>query len=237
MPDQLWNLKHCKLFQELLPEEIALLESQSRMRTFPARSPIYLPSERTDAVFLVAEGVVKVSSLRSDGKESILAFIDRGELFGELALIDNSLQEEFVEAVTRATIVMIPADTVRQLLARRSDLALAITKLVGVRRQRIERRLKNLLFQSSRERLIHLLLDLEEQFGMESDDGVQIRLKLSHQDLANLIGTTRETVTGILGDLRKEKLIESRRCKISLTNPTGQVRAARAQTQVGLSGR
>lgn len=219
MPDQLWHLKHCKMFQRLTPGEIGRLESHSRTQTYPAGSPIYLPSERADAVYLVANGVVKVSSLSPDGKESILAFIDQGELFGELALIDPGPREEFVEAVTRCTIVMIPADTVRQLLNQRSDLALAITKLVGLRRQRIERRLRNLLFQSSRERLIHLLLDLEEQFGLETEDAVHIRLKLSHQDLANLIGTTRETVTGILGDLRNEKLIESRRCKISLINP------------------
>lgn len=219
MPDQLWHIKHCKMFQRLTTDELGHLETQSRTRTYPARSPIYLPSEQADAVYLVADGVVKVSSLSPDGKESILAFIDQGELFGELALIDPGPRDEFVEAVTRCTIVMIPAQLVRQLLSLRSDLALAVTKLVGLRRQRIERRLKNLLFQSSRERLIHLLLDLEEQFGLESDNGVQIRLKLSHQDLANLIGTTRETVTGILGDLRNEKLIDARRCKISLIQP------------------
>ena len=219
MPDQLWHIKHCQMFQRLTPNEIGRLESHSRTRTYPAGSAIYLPSERADAVYLVADGVVKVSSLSPDGKESILAFIDQGELFGELALIDAGPREEFVEAVTRCSIVMIPADTVRQLLSQRSDLALAVTKLVGLRRQRIERRLRNLLFQSSRERLTHLLLDLEEQFGSETNEGVLIRLKLSHQDLANLIGTTRETVTGILGDLRNEKLIEARRCKITLINP------------------
>lgn len=219
MPDQLWRLKSCELFQKLTPEEISHLESHSRMKVYPSKSPIYLPSDSADTVFLVVDGVVKVSSLSPDGKQSILAFIDRGELFGELALIDSGPRDEFVEAVGRTTIVMMPAGIVRQLIARRSDLALAVTKLVGLRRQRIERRVKNLLFQSSRERLIHLLLDLEEQFGMETDQGVQIRLKLSHQDLANLIGTTRETVTGILGDLRNEKLIEARRCKLTLLSP------------------
>ena len=122
---------------------------------------------------------------------------------------------------------MIPASLLQELLAGRSELALPITKLVGLRRQRIERRLKNLLFQSSRERLVHLLLDLEEQFGRETHEGVQLRLKLSHQDLANLIGTTRETVTGIMGDLKSEGLVQCQRCQIMLTHPARMARIVR----------
>ncbi len=219
MADRLWHLKNCELFRKLSPEETAYIESNSFSRTYPARSSVYLPNENADAVFLVADGMVKVSSLGSDGKESILTFIGQGEVFGELALIDVGCRDELVEAVSRTTVVMIPAEIIHRVIARRSDLALAVTKLVGLRRQRIERRLKNLLFQSSRERLIHLLLDLEEQFGQETTDGIQLRLKLSHQDMANLIGTTRETVTGILGDLRNEKLVQCQRCKVVLTQP------------------
>jgi CRP-like cAMP-binding protein len=218
MSETLWHLKHCDLFQQLTPEEFARLESRSRFRTYPARSPIYLPEEKADSIFLVAEGLVKVSNLSPDGKESILAFIEPGEIFGELALLDIRKRDEFVEAVNRTTVVMIPADEFQRIISIRADVSLAITKLVGMRRQRIERRLKNLLFQSTRDRLIHLLLDLEEQFGQDTPEGVRLRIKLSHQDLGNLIGATRETVTSLLGQLRVEGSIEYKRCKIVLKN-------------------
>lgn len=241
MADKLWHLKNCELFQKLSPEETAFIERNSFTLTYPARSSIYLPNDSADAVFLVAEGVVKVSRLSPDGKESILTFIDEGEVFGELALIDLGCREELVEAVSCTTVVMIPAEIVQRVVAQRSDLALAVTKLVGLRRQRIERRLKNLLFQSCRERLIHLLLDLEEQFGHETAEGVQLRLRLSHQDMANLIGTTRETVTGILGDLRNEKLVQCQRCKVLLAQPVrlakcvNRIRSSKPPTSAPIS--
>lgn len=219
MPEKIWHLKNCDLFGSLLPAQIGRLERRSRSRTFPARSPIYLPSEKADSVFLLAKGLVKVCHLTADGKQSILAFIEPGELFGELAIFEGERRDEYVEAVEAATVVMIPADELQQLMAERHDVAMGITKMVGLRRHRIERRLKNLLFLSSRDRLIHLLLDLAEQFGSSADDGIRLRVKLAHQELANLMGSTRETVTILLGQLKTEGFIDIGRRKIVLIEP------------------
>lgn len=219
MPEKLWHIKSCELFGHLSTEQLDRLESRSRSRTFPARSPIYLPSEKADSVFLLAKGLVKVCHLTVDGKESILAFVEPGELFGELAIFDGEERDEYVEAVEPSTVVMIPAEPLQQLIAQSADVSLGITKMVGLRRHRIERRLRNLLFLSNRDRLVHLLLDLAEQFGLHTDDGIQLRIKLSHQELGNLIGSTRETVTVILGQLKAERSVEGGRRKIVLTNP------------------
>jgi CRP-like cAMP-binding protein len=178
-----------------------------------------LPAEKADSVFLLAKGLAKVSHLTSDGKESTLAFVEAGELFGELALFDGEQRDEFVEAIEPTTVVMIPNEEMQHLMTERADVALGITKLIGLRRQRIERRLKNLLFLPNRERLVHLLIDLAEQFGLHTDDGIRLRVKLSHQDMANLIGSTRETVTVILGQLKSEGSVAGGRRKIVLTNP------------------
>jgi hypothetical protein len=83
--------------------------------------------------------------------------------------------------------------------------------MIGLRRHRIERRLKNLLFLPNRDRLVNLLLDLAEQFGAHDNDGIRLRIKLSHQELGNLIGSTRETVTVLLGQLRSEGSVEGGR--------------------------
>jgi CRP-like cAMP-binding protein len=91
---------------------------------------------------------------------------------------------------------------------------------MGLRRQRVERRLKSLLFRSNRERLIYLLLELAEKYGRTNPDGLLIGIKLSHQELANMIGSTRETVTVLLGELQSEGLLAIQRRQVILRNPT-----------------
>lgn len=205
--ERLWYIKHCRLFEQLTPDQTNRLERAARLRTFPKNASVYLPSDAADGVFLLAEGRVKLCSLTSEGKEAILAFIDAGELFGELALLGETQREEHASTVLPSTIILLPRNEVEEIMAESARLSLGVSKLVGWRRKRIERRLKNLLFRSNRERLCHLLLDLVEQYGRRTDDGVLITIKLSHQDLASIIGSTRETVTVLLGELQLDRLI------------------------------
>jgi CRP/FNR family cyclic AMP-dependent transcriptional regulator len=219
MSEKLWYLKRCDLFERLTPDELRRVELASRARAFPRNSPIYLPADETDSVFLLASGRAQICHIHSDGKQSILAFIDPGELFGELALFEPGQREEYAEAAEPSTVVMIPGDEMRRLMAAHPDVTLGITKLIGLRRRRIERRLKNLLFLSNRERITHLLLELAEQYGRRTPEGVQLGIRLSHQELANVVGSTRETVTVILGELQNEGLIAVGRRKVTLLRP------------------
>jgi len=143
------------------------------------------------------------------------------ELFGETAIFDSDARDGHVEAVAPSTVVMIPAEEMRHLMAEGADVALSITKMVGLYRHRIERRLGSLLFLSYRERLVQLLLDLADQFGCrrDEDDGIRLRIKLSHQELARLIGSRRETVTVILGQLKAEGSVYGGRRRVVLMNP------------------
>ncbi len=218
MSQRLWYLKSCDLFQQLSPEQLTALESRCRVRKCPRGTPIYLPSDHADGVMLLAEGRVKIGSFTEEGKQTILAFIEPGEIFGELSLMGTLEREEYAEAVEKSTIVLLSNEVIQRLLLENPSVSLGVTKLFGLRRQRIERRLKYLLFRSNRERLIHLLLELAEQYGMEVDGGVQLRIKLSHQDLASIIGSTRETVTVVLGELQTEGCLQLGRRKIVLTD-------------------
>jgi len=164
--------------------------------------------------------MAKICNLTNDGKQSILAFVEPGELFGELAVFERETREEYVETVEASTVVMIPTGELQDLVAQNHDAAISLTKMIGLRRHRIERRLKNLLFLSNRERLVHLLLDLAEQFGIDSDEGIRLRIHLAHQEIANLMGSTRETVTILLGQLKDEGLIEVGRKRIVLLDPS-----------------
>lgn len=229
MNEKMWCIKRCNLFSQLSPVEIQQLESRSRSRAYSAGNPIYLPTEKADSVFILASGMVKVCHLTPEGKEVILAFIEPGELFGELAIFGGQVRDEYVEAVKKSTVVMIPAEEIDQLMNNRAEVTVGITKMIGLRRQRIERRLKNLLFMSNRERIIHLLLDLAQQFGWEADEGIRLRVSLSHQDLASLIGSTRESVTVTLNQLKAEGSIEMGRRKIVLIKPNRLARSVNRQ--------
>ena len=229
MAEKMWCLKRCGLFSRLAPDQIQRIELRSRSRSYSAHSPIYLPTQKADSVFVLTSGLVKVCHLTPEGKELILAFVEPGELFGELAIFSGHARDEYVEAVSQSTVVMIPVEEMDLLMSERADVAMGITKIIGLRRQRIERRLKNLLFKSNRERLIHLLLDLAQQFGWEADDGIHLRVRLSHQDLASLIGSTRESVTVLLNQLKSEGTIHNGRRKVVLTNPARLARSVNRQ--------
>jgi CRP/FNR family cyclic AMP-dependent transcriptional regulator len=214
MESKLWYLKHCDLFERLTPAQAARLERHALMRTFKRHAIIYSPTEPGQSVLVLARGRVKIKDVTPDGKETILAFIEEGELFGELAVLDDQRRDEYAEAVEPSQVLVIPRADLLWLIRQRPDVALSITKLVGWRRRRIENRLRNVLFLSSRERMVRMLLELVESHGEWHGSKCEITLPLSHQDLAGLIGVTRETATLVLGRLRRERLIGVRRRRI-----------------------
>jgi len=218
MAERIWYLKRCSLFQPVDAAQIAQLEPQCRIRTFSRGSLVYAPRDAADGLLLLASGRVKIYTITDDGKEAILALIEPGEVFGELAVIDGGAREDYAEACEKADVVFIPVDAAKELMDANHRVSLAITKLIGLRRRRLERRLKNLLFRSTRQRVVHALLDLAEQYGRVSPEGVKLQVRLSHQELANLIGATRESVTLVLGELQLEKCLRVARRRIVLTD-------------------
>lgn len=217
MEDRLWFLKRCPLLERLSDAQIARLESVSRVRQQPRGGIVFSPGEASESVLLVAAGRVKLYHITADGKQAVLALIDPGELFGELSMLDGAPREEFAEAMEPTTLVAIPSDVFRSLMAELPELTLGVTRLVGLRRRRIERRLKSLLFRSNRDRLVSLLVELAEKYGRRTPDGVELGVRLSHQDLASIIGSTRETVTVTLGELQQEGALLIRRRRIIVT--------------------
>jgi CRP-like cAMP-binding protein len=218
MSETIWFLKRCPLFEGLTPAQRRRLEGRAVLRTFRRGEIIYFPTEPGRSVLLLARGRVKIRSVTPEGKETILAFIDEGELFGELALLDEQPRNEYAEAVGEARVIALLREDLLWLMAQRPDVALSLTRLVGLRRRRIENRLRNLLFRPTRERLLSLLQELLEFHGRPAGSAWEIGLRLSHQELANLIGATRETVTLALGQFQREGLIRVHRRLITVVD-------------------
>ncbi|MEX2139437.1 MAG: Crp/Fnr family transcriptional regulator [Pirellulales bacterium] len=223
MAEKLWFLKHSKLLSSLSEDELQTLERNAVVRTFEKHQMVYLPSEPGRTVLVVLRGRVKLKDVTPDGKETILAFLDEGELFGELSLFDEAPRSEFAEAVEQSDVLALRCDDLQRLMEQKPELILQLTKLVGLRRRRIETRLRNLLFRTSRERVAHLLVELVESHGQKSGEAWDIRLPLSHQDLAGLVGATRESVTLALGHLQLDRLIRVSRRHIRVLNLRGLI--------------
>jgi len=221
----IWHVRNCSLFEKLSNEQLASLEGGARTKSFAKGTTIYFPQDEADAVFLLVSGRVRLGSATPDGKLAILGFIEAGELFGELSLVDVSQREERSEAVRNSVVVVLPTKILCEIMDESPSLAIGVTKLIGFRRKRVERRLKSLLFRSNRERLIALLLDLSEQYGKTipgpvTKGAVHLDIKLSHQDLANIIGATREAVTITLGEMQQQGLLTIQRQSIILKDIT-----------------
>lgn len=218
MDEKIWFLKRPELFERLSPAERGKLERRAAVRSFRRGEIIYFPTDPGQSVLVLARGLVKLKALSPEGKETILAFIEEGELFGELALVDEEPRDEYAEAAADSRVIAIPRGDLLALMEQRSDIALYVTRLVGFRRRRIENRLRNLLFRSLRERIAALLLELIDAHGEQQGAAWEIRLRLSHQELASLIGATREAVTATLSHLQAEGMIQAMRRRIRILN-------------------
>lgn len=218
MNEKHWYLKQCSVFAHLTPEQIAEIEPSCFCREFVRGEMVYLPNDMGDSALLLARGRVRIYHVTNEGKQALLGFIETGELFGELSAFDGSQRNEYAETTEKSLVVLLPRQVMHQVMAQNPSVSMKLTRLFGLRLRRVERRLKSLLFRSSRERLVHLLLELAEQYGTRDPDGVVIKQKISHQDMASIIGATRETVTITLGELQAEGVVEINQRRITLRN-------------------
>lgn len=228
MPAQtkLWYLQHFRLLDALGPSQMRTIEQMTRMSEVKRRQRIYLPGDPSDQIFLLKRGVVKIATLAPDGRELILAFLYPGDIFGELAVVDDSPRDHLAEAYEDAVICAMDRALFLQMIRESPELGYRVTKIMGLRLRTFKIRVEQLLYKSSHARVAHTLLDLADQYGVADAAGTLIPLRLSQRDLANLVGLTRETVNMVLQDFRQRGLLEADRRSIRIKN-AGALRAVR----------
>ena len=184
------------------------LATAVEIREIPRRQVIYLPGDPGDRVFFINGGRVKCSKVTRDGKELTLAYRGAGQLFGELCIIDGTPRDEMAEAMKNAIITEVPRELFTALLQTDNKLCFSFACIIGERRRQIETKLEHLVFRDVQAKLAALLLELGEEYGVECEDGLQIGLKITHQEMANLIGSTRETISLTLAQFKKKGLLD-----------------------------
>ena len=218
-PSKLWYLKHIKLFAGLSQAELQEMERITRMQEIKKKQPIYLPGDPANTVYLLKKGRVKIVSSAPSGKEVTFEILDSGEIFGLLETLDDSPRETLAEALDDALICAIRREDFDRYLREHPDMTVKLTKLIGLRLRKIQNRVEDLVFRDVPARLAHLLLGLSKSAGAPDGAGIRLQAKLTHQEMANLIGCSRETVSTILGQFREQGLIRIDGRTIIVLNP------------------
>jgi CRP-like cAMP-binding protein len=138
MDKKFWYLKDCSLFQCLTEEQVRRLESRAKSREFKRGTLIYAPSDLGDCVLVLTSGRVKIFHNTQDGKQAVLALIDPGELFGELALVEHGQREEYAESMEVSTVVVIPSEEIQRLMDEHPKLSLGLEQALGSARATVQ---------------------------------------------------------------------------------------------------
>jgi CRP/FNR family transcriptional regulator len=208
------------MLADLQERDFELLEHVSQSHDVRRRAVLWEPGAHASSVWFVRSGIVKLSKESEEGRELTLGFFTKDQLFGELAVVSDAPHDTRCEAYEDALLLEVPKDDFVRVMMRAPGLALRLVRLVGERRQRLENRVESLLFKSAHARLAGLFLDLAQDFGVRDSRGVIVNLKLTHREIASLIGATRETVSFAILDLRRDKLVETEGKRVILLDLT-----------------
>lgn len=204
------------IFQDLGEHERAQVERQISYATYPAGQLFYSPDEQGEALFVLREGRVRLYKLSPEGRALTLALLEPVAMFGEMTLIGQWLHDSFAESMTECLIGTLDREELRSILVQHPAVALRFMELMGRRLRVVENKLADIAFKSVPQRLASVLLNLAQN----DDDAVIAPFvpRYTHQQLAEMIGSYRETVTKAMGEFRDNGIIRIDNDLIYLTN-------------------
>ena len=197
------------LFSQLEPAELERVTEISRERTYPRNSVILFEDDPGDALYVVAEGQVKVVLIGEDGREVILSVLGEGEFFGEMALIDDEPRSAHVIAMEDSTLLVLRREDFQGILKQTPSIALALLRELSRRLRRVDEKVGSLVLLDVNGRVAHLLLDLADEAASN-----RITRRLTHHTIAQMIGSSRETVSRTMRELVDKGYIEVSRREI-----------------------
>jgi len=203
-----WYLEKFDFTQKLCKEEKIHLEKAMVMKNVNKDTVLHFPEMIEDYIYFLKEGFVKIVHIDESGEEQIKYVLTPGNIFGELSLLDNKEDpNDYAVAMDNCVICFMSAIELKGMMEKNNDLSIRINKLVGLRIKRIERKLENLIFKDAKTRIIEFLIDLAKEFGKQEGTKISVRSFLSHEEIAKITTTSRQTVTTILNELKVKGLI------------------------------
>lgn len=196
-------------------EGIEPLLARGEREQVPARETIYYPGTPSTSVYFVEVGKVKISRTSSSGKRIILDIRAAGEMFGEMALVGEQRRQHHAEAMEDSTLIVVPKLRFQNWLRGRPDVMYQLLQLFGLRIRALEELVGDMAFCDIRTRLARQLLRLSYKYGIKIRDGIFLDFEhLTHKDLAEMIGSSRENTTMALNLFARKGILSKRRYHI-----------------------
>jgi CRP/FNR family cyclic AMP-dependent transcriptional regulator len=212
---KLWYLQRFKLIDALDDAQRRLLEETTRMQEVRRGQRIYQPGDASEHMFLVKAGTIRIAAFDPSNREVLLGFRHPGDVFGELALLDDS-PRDLAKAHEDSLICALRRDVVVRLARESPDVAFRVLTIMGRRIRQFRGRIEQLSYKSAAARIARALMDLADEHGVQDARGTVIAFKLSQGDLASLVGLTRETINAVLHRWQKKGVVEVDRRAIRL---------------------
>jgi CRP/FNR family transcriptional regulator, cyclic AMP receptor protein len=219
-------LARTPLFAALDAESAASLEATLTKRTLARGHVVFSEGDDGDRLFVILDGKVKISRAATDGRENLLVVLGAAEMFGELSLFDPGPRTASATTVTAATLASLDHDDLRPLLIERPGVAVALLKALAQRLRRTNEAMADLVFTDVPGRVAKALLDLAAKFGVPEDGGTRVRHDLTQEELAQLVGASRETVNKALSEFAHRGWLRTEGRSVLLLDPVRLARRA-----------
>jgi CRP/FNR family cyclic AMP-dependent transcriptional regulator len=193
-------VRQAPLFAALDDEAAEALRATMTRVEVPRGEEIFHEGDPGDRLYVIVEGKIKLGRASGDGRENLLAVLGPGEMFGELSLFDPGARNATGTAVADTVLIGMGSDDLDEWLRGRPDVARHLLRALARRLRRTNEALADLVFSDVPGRVAKALLDLSERFGRPTDDGLRVAHDLTQEELAQLVGASRETVNKALAD-------------------------------------
>ena len=223
------HLKAIPLFAELDPQELAKVAAVSNVRSFAAREVVVTQGEPAQALYAILRGRLKVVSCGPDGRDTMLGIMAESEVFGEVALLDGGTRSATVTAMEPCELLVVERQQFLELLEQQPQISIKMMSVLAGRLRRLSQRSEDAAFLDVPSRLARSLLDLAMRFGERRapSSDICISLKLSQQELGNLIGATRESINKHLNDWTRQGFLRLQSGRMIISDIASVRRLAR----------
>ncbi|PDY45624.1 Crp/Fnr family transcriptional regulator [Bacillus pseudomycoides] len=201
------HLQGVSLFKELSEEEIQPIVEISKMRMYKARSFVFMQGDTLDRVFFIHSGKVKIQKTDASGKEQIVSILQDEEMFPHSGFFRKGSFPAHAEILEDAQLIVIPIVDFEMILIKYPGLCIKLFRVLGEKIVDLQNRLEEQILHDTYARIIMLLLRLCKSNGVQIDDKYKITTHFTNRELANMIGTSRETMSRTITYLRKNELI------------------------------
>lgn len=205
------GLSNIDIFQDLSPDDLKEMDQTTTMSTCEPGRVFYAPEDTGEVLFLLKKGRVQLYRLSPDGKKLIVAILEEGSIFGEMSFVGQGMHNTFAESIDDCTLCVMSRQDIENLIQEKPLVGIRFMEAMAVRLQKTEAKLEELAFKGIPARLSSLLLSLSAE-----ENGASIVDGYTHQDLAEMLGTYRETTTQILNNFKGAGWIEIGRKRIVL---------------------